>query len=85
MCEVETNRHGISLAEWDEKARELGAPEEFFLSEKREEHWRKGHSPRWALRHFINVSIVREVMKKEKDFRLGNHRIMGRKTPYRKK
>lgn len=69
MENIETNRLGVSLADWDERARDLDAPEEFFSWEKREDYWWRGMSPRWTVKHFRNVLIVRNVTKKAEDFR----------------
>jgi len=86
MDDVERNRHGLSFAEWDEKARGLNASDEFFSWDIRESYWWKGMSPRWTIEHFKNVSIVRRIMmEKTPDFRLGNPRATGKKAPYREK
>lgn len=85
MTDIERNRHGISLSEWDERARELGASEEFFAWDKREEYWLKGMSPRWTIEHFRNVLIVRRETEKCGDFRKGNHLVIGRRARYHKK
>ncbi len=65
----ERNRHGLSLAEWDAKAKGLEAPKEFFAWARRKDYWWKGMSARWTTEHFRNVLIVRNTDKKAEDLR----------------
>lgn len=81
----ERNRHGQTFAEWEEKARGLGAPESFFKWGKREEHWWIGMSPRWSIKSFEAVEIIRKVTERPYSFREGNNLIIGRKARNHKK
>jgi hypothetical protein len=61
------NQHGVTFPDWDKKAKELGAPKDFFRWTEREFYWWKGMSPRWTIGKFNDMKIVLEVAKKQKE------------------